>query len=242
MWSKVGAVALVAVGAGLWRQRPAVAGSRNAATRAVVDSAKLFKGAAPNKWRNGRLTGVAAEPLLQASAALIPAFDSYGPLLSRAARADLLGNVRKLRKAGAGPKVSDVGSLAESDPDFEDVDGPTMALFWLNRILNQIAATFEELLAHEDASVTTCATAAYLKVTAPYNLAHQRAIGRILLKIIPDRASLVRCYGQPDFDALAPVFVEWLKASAPAREAIDAYYVARPKVTPPVRWRGKRIS
>ena len=60
MWSKVGAVALVAVGAGLWRQRPAVAGSRNAATRAVVDSAKLFKDAAPNKWRNGRLTGIRA--------------------------------------------------------------------------------------------------------------------------------------------------------------------------------------
>ena len=54
-----------------------------------------------------------------------------------------------------------------SDPDFEDVDGPTMALFWLNRILNQIAATFEELLEDEGASVTTCATAAYLKVTAP---------------------------------------------------------------------------
>ena len=50
------------------------------------------------------------------------------------------------------------------------------------------------------------------EATSRYNLAHQRAIGRILLKIIPDRASLVRCYGQPDFDALAPVFVEWLKA------------------------------
>ena len=51
----------------------------------------------------------------------------------------------------------------------------------------------------------------------------QRAIGRVLLKIIPDRASLVRCYGQPDFDTLAPVFVAWLRASRPAREAIDAY-------------------
>ena len=76
----------------------AIYGKNNKATAALLRSAKAFRGAK----RRGPLTGVDAELLLQASQALIPAFDSYGPLLSRAARADLTGNVRKLRKAGMG--------------------------------------------------------------------------------------------------------------------------------------------
>mmetsp|Transcript_24187 Transcript_24187/g.72709 ORF Transcript_24187/g.72709 Transcript_24187/m.72709 type:complete len:119 (+) Transcript_24187:959-1315(+) len=111
-----------------------------------------------------------------------------------------------------------------------------MALFWLNRILQQIAATFEYLLATDD-DLVRVATRAYLEVTAPYNLRHQRAIGRILLKIIPNRKALVRCYGQPDFAHLAPVLERWLAASKPTRDAIDAFYAARPAVTPPLRWK-----
>ena len=63
-----------------------------------------------------------------------------------------------------------------------------------------------------------------------------RAIARILLHIIPDRAALVRCYGQPDFETLAPILRKWLKDSQPVRDAIDKFYVARPAITPPVRW------
>ena len=212
-------------------------GQPNAASSALLISAKHFRAAKRGRPGGSRApTGVAAEPLLQAGVALMPAFDSYGPLLSRAARADLLGNVRKLRSAGAGAAVADVGVLALDDPDFRDVDGPTMALFWLNRIYQQIAATFENLLASETAGVTDCSTRAYLKVTAPYNMQHQRAIARILLHIIPDRAALVRCYGQPDFETLAPILRKWLKDSQPVRDAIDKFYVARPAITPPVRW------
>ena len=85
-------------------------------------------------------------------------------------------------------------------------------------------------------AATDCSTRAYLKVTAPYNMQHQRAIARILLHIIPDRAALVRCYGQPDFETLAPILRKWLKDSQPVRDAIDKFYVARPAITPPVRW------
>ena len=113
----------------------------------------------------------------------------------------------------------------DSDPDFADLQDTS-----------KIAATFENLLADESAGVTDCSTRAYLKVTAPYNMKHQRTIARVLLHIIPDRAALVRCYGQPDFETLAPVLRKWLKDSKPVREAIDKFYAARPKITPPVRW------
>ena len=98
----VAGVAIIAVLLrGLNTPGAAIYGKNNKATAALLRSAKAFRGAK----RRGPLTGVDAELLLQASQALIPAFDSYGPLLSRAARADLTGNVRKLRKAGMGPGV-----------------------------------------------------------------------------------------------------------------------------------------
>ena len=91
-----GIAAAAALLRGLNTPGAAIYGKNNKATAALLRSAKAFRGAK----RRGPLTGVDAELLLQASQALIPAFDSYGPLLSRAARADLTGNVRKLRKAG----------------------------------------------------------------------------------------------------------------------------------------------
>ena len=111
-------------------------------------------------------------------------------LLSRAARADLTGNVRKLRKAGMGPGVRDVGTVVLDDPDYTHVHGPTMALFWLNRILQQVAATFEELLKTDAADVVKSATKAYLRTTAPYNLAWQRRVGKLLLKALLEACGL----------------------------------------------------
>ena len=216
----------------------AIYGKNNKATAAVLRSAKTFRGAK----RRGPLTGVDAEALLQASQALIPAFDSYGPLLSRAARADLTGNVRKLRKAGMGPGVRDVGTVVLDDPDYTHVHGPTMALFWLNRILQQVAATFEELLKTDAADVVKSATKAYLRTTAPYNLAWQRRVGKLLLKVTPNRENLIRCYGQPDFAHLAPVFEQWLRDSKATREAIDEFYRQRPAIAPKVRWKGKSLG
>ena len=216
----------------------AIYGKNNKATAALLRSAKAFRGAK----RRGPLTGVDAEALLQASQALIPAFDSYGPLLSRAARADLTGNVRKLRKAGMGPGVRDVGTVVLDDPDYTHVHGPTMALFWLNRILQQVAATFEELLKTDAADVVKSATKAYLRTTAPYNLAWQRRVGKLLLKVTPNRENLIRCYGQPDFAHLAPVFEQWLKDSRATREAIDEFYRQRPSIAPKVRWKGKSLG
>ena len=216
----------------------AIYGKNNKATAAVLRSAKTFRGAK----RRGPLTGVDAEALLQASQALIPAFDSYGPLLSRAARADLTGNVRKLRKAGMGPGVRDVGTVVLADPDYTHVHGPTMALFWLNRILQQVAGTFEELLKTDAADVVKSATKAYLRTTAPYNLAWQRRVGKLLLKVTPNRENLIRCYGQPDFAHLAPVFEQWLRDSRATREAIDEFYRQRPAIAPKVRWKGKSLG
>ena len=213
-------------------------GKNNKATAALLRSAKAFRGAK----RRGPLTGVDAEALLQASQALIPAFDSYGPLLSRAARADLTGNVRKLRKAGMGPGIRDVGTVVLDDPDYAHVHGPTMALFWLNRILQQVAATFEELLRTDAADVVKSATKAYLRTTAPYNLAWQRRVGKLLLKVTPNRENLIRCYGQPDFAHLAPVFEQWLRDSRATREAIDEFYRQRPAIAPKVRWKGKSLG
>mmetsp|Transcript_24187 Transcript_24187/g.72708 ORF Transcript_24187/g.72708 Transcript_24187/m.72708 type:complete len:182 (+) Transcript_24187:234-779(+) len=51
---------------------PVATGRDNAATAALRASADLFK----QTKRRGRPTGIVAEPLLQASAALLPAFDS----------------------------------------------------------------------------------------------------------------------------------------------------------------------
>ena len=85
----IAGVAIIAVLLrGLNTPGAAIYGKNNKATAALLRSAKAFRGAK----RRGPLTGVDAEALLQASQALIPAFDSYGPLLSRAARADLTGN------------------------------------------------------------------------------------------------------------------------------------------------------
>lgn len=222
---------------GLNAPLPAIYGKKNKATAALISSAKKFRSAK----RRGPVTGIDAEAFLQASQALIPAFDSYGPLLSRAARADLTGNVKKLRKAGFGPLVKDVGTVVLNDPDPRHIHGPTMALFWLNRILQQVAATFEELLKTNGADVVQSATAAYLRTTAPYNQGWQRRIGKLLLKSTPNRANLIRCYGQPDFAHLKPVLEAWLRDSRSTRSAIDVFYKHRPVITPKLRWRGKSI-
>ena len=216
---------------------PVIYGKKNKATAALISSAKKFRLAK----RRGPVTGIDAEAFLQASQALIPAFDSYGPLLSRAARADLTGNVKKLRKAGFGPLVKDVGTVVLNDPDPRHIHGPTMALFWLNRILQQVAATFEELLKTNGEDVVKSATAAYLRTTAPYNQGWQRRIGKLLLKSTPNRANLIRCYGQPDFAHLKPVLEAWLRDSRSTRSAIDDFYKHRPAITPKLRWRGKSI-
>ena len=135
--------------------------------------------------------------------------------------------MRKLRKAGMGPGVRDVGTVVLDDPDYTHVHGPTMALFWLNRILQQVAATFEELqngrrrrrqVRHEG----------LVENHAPYNLAWQRRVGKLLLKVTPNRENLIRCYGQPDFAHLAPVFNGWEDVGRRARPSTGSTGSGRP--------------
>ena len=67
-----------------------------------------------------------------------------------------------------------------------------MALFWLNRILQQVAATFEVRL--QDAPRRQVRQA--LRTTAPYNPAWQRASASCCSGDAEPR-ELIRCYGQP---------------------------------------------
>ena len=210
-----------------------------AATRALEASAEEFARAMRGGRFSGGPTGVRAEPLMRAAEALMPAFDSYGKFFGSAARKDLLGNVRKLEALGANASCGDVGLLPLADADITHPDSASRALFWMNRIFQQIAETLDHLVRDRSIELVPVAIAAYEKVTARYNSWAHRKIAKILLYIIPNRAAIVKMYGQDSFDDLAPVFETWVARSKAAREAIDAYFEARPHLLPPLRFGGE---
>lgn len=203
---------------------------------ALVSSAENFDRCA---LRRGAVpSGVAAEPLMRAAEALMPAFDAYGSFFGHVARKDLLGNVRKLERLGA-TDASDVGRLPLADADITHPDSAARALFWTNRIFQQIAGTFENLLDDGDASLYRCSLDAYEAVTAPYNSAAHRAIAKILFRIVPSRDAFVAIYGGAAFGDVAPTLRRWLDASAPARRSLDAYFDGRGWLKPPLRFGGE---
>ena len=106
----------------------------------------------------------------------------------------------------------------------EAPDSAARALFWVNRIMEQVAASFGNLADHRDRSFTKCATDAYMRTCAPYNLAAHRTMARIMLNIIPDRDAFVKLYGFETMDDLEPTLRKWIKASAASRAAINHFF------------------
>ena len=135
--------------------------------------------------------------------------------------------------AGRGAHARDIRSLPLVDEDPTLPDSATRALFWLNRILLQIAATFESLVADRDGTVVACATRAYERTMATYNTPPQRAFAKMLLRVVPDRAGLVACYGFERFDDLEPVCQHWLKAARPVCESISCFFDKHPELKTP---------
>ena len=145
----------------------------------------------------------------------MPAFSAYGKMFENAARKDVQGNVDKLdleqslQRKEAGAMV-----LRERELDpakTEAPDSAARALFWINKIVSQIAMSFEFLLDRPNASLTRCATDAYVKTCGPYNKMIHRNIAKVMLKIIPDRESFVQMYGAEDMAELAPTLRAWSK-------------------------------
>ena len=208
-------------------------GSASAAVSALELSAKKL-----HKAGGRRLTlGTYSEGV----ELLMPAFTAYGRIFDSAARKDVLGNVAKLRRRSRelGKKDCFDMVLAEAARDPAKVTAPdsaARALFWVNRILHQIALSFENLLDERRWSFTKCATDAYTRTCAPYNLPAHRTMARIMLNIIPDRAAFVKLYGFETMDDLAPHLAAWIKASQPTRAGIDAFFAKHPHLAPARRY------
>lgn len=111
-------------------------------------------------------------------------------------------------------------------------DSAARALFWTNRIVSQVAASFENVLDMPKASFNKCATDAYLKTCGPYNQPAHRTMARIMLKIIPDRDAFVRLYGAASMEDLAPTLRAWIKASRASRNAVDDFFSKNPDLAP----------
>ena len=139
---------------------------------------------------------------------LMSAFSSYGPDTHARRMKDLLGNERKLRNLGAGRDLRRSArhpqpAARRRRPDTARLGDETTS-FWLNRILLQIAATFESLVA-DQAARSSRARHAYERTMSTYNTPPQRAFARMLLRVVPDRDGLVACYGSGGPDELEPV-------------------------------------
>ena len=162
----------------------------------------------------------------------MPAFSAYGKMFENAARKDVQGNVDKLRSRAKALQRKEAGAgLRERELDpakTEAPDSAARALFWINKIVSQIAMSFEFLLDRPNASLTRCATDAYVKTCGPYNKMIHRNIAKVMLKIIPDRESFVQMYGAEDMAELAPTLRAWIKASKSSRRAVDEFFRRNP--------------
>ena len=139
----------------------------SAARCALERSAKLL-----NKASSGKKVPV--EHYCAAMEALMPAFSAYGKMFENAARKDVQGNVDKLRSRAKALQRKEAGAMVlrerELDPaKTEAPDSAARALFWINKIVSQIAMSFEFLLDRPNASLTRCATDAYVKTCGPYS-------------------------------------------------------------------------
>jgi hypothetical protein len=202
----------------------------SAARCALERSAKLL-----NKASSGKKVPI--EQYCAAMEALMPAFSAYGKMFENAARKDVQGNVDKLRSRAKALQRKEAGAMVlrerELDPaKTEAPDSAARALFWINKIVSQIAMSFEFLLDRPNASLTRCATDAYVKTCGPYNKMIHRNIAKVMLKIIPDRESFVQMYGAEDMAELAPTLRAWIKASKSSRRAVDEFFRRNPDLAP----------
>jgi len=230
-WKLLAAVA--ALMAGQRYAKGSGGGSASAAVHALDASAKKLAKAGGKRINLATYT--------EGVELLMPAFTAYGRIFDNAARKDVLGNVEKLRKRSRAldKKEGCAMVLAEAAADPAAVSAPdsaARALFWVNRIMHQIAASFQNLVDHRDRSFTRCATDAYTATCAPYNLPAHRTMARIMLNIIPDRAAFVKLYGFETMDDLAPHLAAWIKASQPTRAGIDAFFAKHPHLAPARRY------
>ena len=143
----------------------------SAARCALERSAKLLHKASSGKK-------VPVEQYCAAMEALMPAFSAYGKMFENAARKDVQGNVDKLRSRAKALQRKEAGAMVlrerELDPaKTEAPDSAARALFWINKIVSQIAMSFEFLLDRPNASLTRCATDAYVKTCGPYLCGNQ---------------------------------------------------------------------
>ena len=104
---------------------------------ALERSAKLL-----NKASSGKKVPV--EQYCAAMEALMPAFSAYGKMFENAARKDVQGNVDKLRSRAKALQRKEAGAMVlrerELDPaKTEAPDSAARALFWINKIVSQIA-------------------------------------------------------------------------------------------------------
>ena len=111
----------------------------------------------------------------------MPAFKAYGPIFDRAFRKDVLGNINKLRGLAEATGEHDLERLLLLDPHPKTPQlSVAKAIFWLNRIAQQIALTFQNLVDDETRSLYHCAAAAYLATCAPYNTRAHQTVARVM--------------------------------------------------------------
>ena len=117
----------------------------------------------------------------------------------------------------------------ELDPaKTEAPDSAARALFWINKIVSQIAMSFEFLLDRPNASLTRCATDAYVKTCGPYNKMIHRNIAKVMLKIIPDRESFVQCTAPVTWPSSRPTRARGRRPKALCRRAVDGAFRRNP--------------
>ena len=230
-------LAVIYTGATRRRARRASAvGQESAVLSALAASAPLMRKCAGGGKR------VQLEAYCAAVEALMPAFSAFGRMFDSAARKDVQGNVDKLRRRARelGAREATAMVLDEHARDAARTaqpDSAARALFWTNKVMTQIALSFEHVLERPRAPITKCAEDAYLASCAPYNLPVHRTMARLFLKIVPDRNAFLGFCGADCMDDLAPSLAAWVAASAPARRALDDFFVrSRPDLAPAKRY------
>lgn len=161
--------------------------------------------------------------------ALMPAFSAFGRMFDSAARKDVQGNVDKLRRRCRELKKAEARAMVLEERDRDPgrtarPDSAARALFWTNKVVEQIALSFENVLERPRDSMTKCAEDAYLRSCAPYNLPMHRTMARLFLRIVPDRAAFLGFCGAETMDDLAPALRSWVAASAGSRAALEALF------------------
>ena len=189
-------------------------------------SSQLFRKAAIRKTKHW---GVETSDFLRGVEALMPTFEAFGMAIHAAAIKDVQGNVRKLKKNGAGRffQVADLVTKDFLETNSTHPDSTAQAFLWLTRILKFTTRCFDELMRYPRKSLNACLTSAYEAELGPFHNPFMRSVAVALMQIIPDRQHMLSCFGLDSLQELTPHLKRWNDAVKLILDRSDRLYKAQ---------------